>query len=425
MSIASNVKRHMADSSWIRRMFELGIALKRERGEENVFDLSLGNPVMEPPEEFHAELLRLVQARTPGAHRYMPNAGYPETRAAVAASLADETGLPYGVEHILMTVGAGGGINVAVHALCDPGDEVIVFAPYFAEYLFYAANHGASAVVVGCGPGFTPDLAELESKMTPRTKAVLLNSPNNPSGAVYDEAFVAQLADVLERRGAELGTEVYLISDEPYRRIIFDGRRYAFPQLAYRRTITVTSHSKDLALPGERIGYLAVAPECPDAGELLDAFVFCSRVLGFVNAPALMQHVVSALQGVTIDVEDYRRKRDFLYDGLTQAGYRVFKPGGRVLHVSGVAGPRRATNGGGAPAPRRARRAGPGVRAPGALPHLLLRRAARARRRDARLRGGRPRAGRGVAGLRPSARNCSELMRPVSTRGAAHRTVDL
>ena len=328
VSIASNVRRHMADSSWIRRMFELGIALKRERGEENVFDLSLGNPVMEPPEEFHAELLRLVQARTPGAHRYMPNAGYPETRAAVAASLADETGLPYGVEHILMTVGAGGGINVAVHALCDPGDEVIVFAPYFAEYLFYAANHGASAVVVGCGPGFTPDLAELESKMTPRTKAVLLNSPNNPSGAVYDEAFVAQLADVLERRGAELGTEVYLISDEPYRRIIFDGRRYAFPQLAYRRTITATSHSKDLALPGERIGYLAVAPDCPDAGELMDAFVFCSRVLGFVNAPALMQHVVSALQGVTIDVEDYRRKRDFLYDGLTRAGYRVFKPGG-------------------------------------------------------------------------------------------------
>jgi aspartate aminotransferase len=318
----------MADSSWIRRMFELGIALKRERGDENVFDLSLGNPVMEPPPEFQVELLRLVQANVPGTHRYMPNAGYPETRAAVAASIAGETGLAYGPEQILMTVGAGGGINTVIHALCEPGDEIVIFAPYFAEYLFYAPNHGAVAVTVGCGPDFTPDLAELETKLTPRTKAVLLNSPNNPSGAVYDEAFIARLAEVLERKGTELGTEIYLISDEPYRRIIFDGLVYPFPQLAYRRTITVTSHSKDLALPGERIGYVAVHPGYEDGTELMDAFVFCNRVLGFVNAPALMQHVVRALQGITVDVSDYERKRDFLYDGLTAAGYRVFKPQG-------------------------------------------------------------------------------------------------
>jgi len=328
MPIASHIKKYMADSSWIRRMFELGIAMKKERGEENVFDLSLGNPIMEPPQEFTDELRRLISELPPGSHRYMPNAGYIETRAAVASALAEETGLPYGAQHIMMTVGAGGGINAVIHALCNPDDEVIIFAPYFAEYLFYASNHGARAVVVGCDDDFTPDLADLESKITPRTKIVMVNSPNNPSGRVYDEAFLRDLAALLTRKGAELGTEIYLLSDEPYRKIIFDGRTYPFPQLAYDKTITVTSHSKDLALPGERIGYLAVHPRYAGGIELMDAFVFCNRVLGFVNAPALMQHAVRALQHVTINVDDYREKRDYLYGVLKQAGYDVFKPQG-------------------------------------------------------------------------------------------------
>ena len=328
MAIAASIKRHMADSSWIRRMFELGIALKRERGEENVFDLSLGNPVMEPPQAFVDELRRLVGSAPAGAHRYMPNAGYTETRAAVAEALGDETGLAYGPEHVMMSVGAGGGINVVIHALCEPGDEVIILVPFFAEYLFYAANHGAKAVTVGCDDAFAPDLAELESKITARTKIVMINSPNNPSGAVYGAALIEELAGLLRRKGEELGTEIYLLSDEPYRKIIFDDLAYPFPQLAYERTVTVTSHSKDLALPGERIGYVAVHPACPGADELMDAFVFCNRVLGFVNAPALMQQAVRGLQHVTIDVADYQRKRDFLYDVLTDAGYRVLKPQG-------------------------------------------------------------------------------------------------
>ena len=328
MAIAASVKQHMADSSWIRRMFEVGIELKRERGEENVFDLSLGNPVMEPPAAFFDELRRLAVAAEPGAHRYMPNAGYPETRAAVAGSLAADTGLAYETAHVMMSVGAGGGINVVIHALCDPGDEVMSVTPYFAEYLFYAANHGATAVTVGCDRGFTPDLEELEAKITPRTKLVMINSPNNPSGAVYGAAFIEALGALLRRKSDELGIEIYLLSDEPYRKIIFDGLTYPFPQLAYERTITVTSHSKDLALPGERIGYVAIHPDCPGAAELMDAFVFCLRTLGFVNAPALMQHVVRVLQDVTVDVTDYQRKRDFLYDALTDAGYRVFKPQG-------------------------------------------------------------------------------------------------
>ncbi len=328
MAIASQIKQYMADSSWIRRMFELGIAMKRERGEENVFDLSLGNPVMEPPPEFMAEMRRLLDELPAGSHRYMPNAGYVETRAAVASALAEETGLAYGAQYVLMTVGAGGGINAVLHALCEPDDEVVIFAPFFAEYLFYAVNHGARSVAVGCDADFTPDLAELEAKITPRTKVVMVNSPNNPSGRVYPETFIRDLGALLQRKGHELGTEIYLLSDEPYRKIIFDDQPYPFPQLAYDKTITVTSHSKDLALPGERIGYVAVHPEYEGAAELMDAFVFCNRVLGFVNAPAMMQHVVRALQHVTVDVSDYQRKRDYLYGVLTDAGYEVFKPEG-------------------------------------------------------------------------------------------------
>lgn len=328
MAIAARVRTHMADSSWIRRMFELGIALKRERGEDNVFDLSLGNPVMEPPPEFLEALRAYAAAPAAGAHRYMPNAGYLETRAAVADSLARDTGLPYEPRHVMMCVGAGGGINVVLHALCDPGDEVVIFAPFFAEYLFYAANHGAVPVVVGCGPGFTPDLAELGSKLTARTRVVLLNSPNNPSGAMYDAGFVAALAEVLARRSAELGTEIFLLSDEPYRKILFDGATYPFPQAVYPRTVTVTSHSKDLALAGERIGYVALSPELPGGEELMDALVFCNRTLGFVNAPALMQHIVRHLQGVTIDVGEYQAKRDLLYEGLTDIGYTLTRPQG-------------------------------------------------------------------------------------------------
>ena len=328
MAIASNVRQHMENSSWIRRMFELGIALKRERGEENVFDLSLGNPVIEPPPEFFDALRSLADTPTPGAHRYMPNAGYPETRQAVADTLAAETGLPYGAQHVLMTCGAAAALNVAIRSLCDPGDEVVVLTPYFAEYLFYPGNHSAVPVVVGCDEAFIPDLDDLERKLTPRSKVVILNSPNNPAGVIYPQSFVADLAALLRRKSDELDVDIYLISDEPYRRIIYDGLGYPFPQHEYERTITATSHAKDLALPGDRIGYLAIHPACEEAGDLMDAFAFCNRVLGFVNAPAIMQHLVRGLQHVTVDVSDYQAKRDYLCDVLTSAGYSVRKPEG-------------------------------------------------------------------------------------------------
>lgn len=318
----------MEDSSWIRRMFELGIALRAERGAENVFDLSLGNPVMEPPVEFFDELRRFAGEPAAGAHRYMPNAGYAETRGAVADALVGETGLGYGPEHVVMTVGAAGALNVVMRGLCDPGDEVVVFAPYFVEYLFYAGNHRAAPVVVGCSEDFLPDLEELEGKLSARTKMVVVNSPNNPSGRVYPSGFLEALADLLRRKGEAFGTDIFLVSDEPYRKILYDGLEYPFPQLAYGSTISVSSHAKDIALPGDRIGYIAVHPEHPEAGRLVDAFIFCNRILGFVNAPAIMQHLVRNLQRVTIDVADYQAKRDYLYGVLREAGYDVMRPEG-------------------------------------------------------------------------------------------------
>ena len=328
MAIAAEIRQAMEDSSWIRRMFELGIQLRQERGAENVFDLSLGNPIAEPPPQFFDELRRFAATDAAGAHRYMPNAGYAETRQAVADALSDETGLAYSAEGVVMTVGAAAALNVVVHSLCDRDDEVVILTPYFAEYLFYATNHGAKPVVVGCDGDFIPDLEELAAKLSARTKMVIVNSPNNPSGAMYPASFIASLAELLRAKSAEFGTEIFLVSDEPYRKILFDEHVYAFPQLAYERTITVTSHAKDLALPGDRIGYIAVHPAYDDGGLLMDALIFCNRVLGFVNAPAIMQHLVRNLQTVTIDTLDYQQKRDYLYEVLTSAGYRVRKPEG-------------------------------------------------------------------------------------------------
>ena len=328
MAVSQKVKRFAEEGGWIRRMFEVGIAMKRQYGEEKVFDLSLGNPVVEPPPQFHQELRRLAENPIKGMHRYMPNAGYSETREAVAAGLRAETGIPFRMKEIVMTCGAAGGLNVVLKAILDPGDEVVLFAPYFGEYVYYTDNHGGVAVISPTDEQFQPDLAALERLVTARTKAVLINSPNNPSGAVYTTQRLKELGDLLRQKWTEYGTEIFLISDEPYRRIIYDGLTcpQVFPH--YEATIVVTSHAKDLALPGERIGYIAVNPAYEDKQELVDGLIFCNRVLGFVNAPAFMQHAVRALQGISVDVGDYQRKRDFLYSQLTEMGYSVFKPQG-------------------------------------------------------------------------------------------------
>jgi len=328
MSISEKVRQGMSAGSWIRRMFEEGAALKQRYGEENVFDLSLGNPVMEPPAGFFRELEKLAAKRTPGSHRYMPNAGYPETRAAVAEQLSRETGLDLGMQDIIMTCGAAGALNVALKTLLNQGEEVILFAPYFVEYLSYIDNHNGVANILPTDGQFLPRMDALESGINARTRAVIINSPNNPTGVVYDEGLLRQMGEIIRQKEAEYGTEIYLLSDEPYRKIIYDGIRYPSPLNHHPRSIIVTSHSKDLALPGERIGYLAVNPACSQHEEVVNGCIFCNRTLGFVNAPALMQNIVRHLQSVTVSVNEYRQKRDFLYSQLTGLGYEVVRPQG-------------------------------------------------------------------------------------------------
>jgi aspartate aminotransferase len=318
----------MERGSWIRRMFEEGIAMKQRYGNENVFDLSLGNPVMEPPAEFTRELRRLVENPRPGMHGYMENAGYRETRAAVAAQLAQETGLKLSMKDIIMTCGAAGAINVAFKTILNRGDEVILFIPWFVDYQNYVENHDGVVKLIPTDEQFLPRLDALEAAISPRTKAVLVNSPNNPTGVVYGEECLRQMGELLRQKEARYGTQIFLISDDPYRRIIFDGLRYSSPFNYYINSIIATAYSKELSIPGERIGYIALHPDIKNHDELMQGFTFSNRTLGFINAPALMQNVVRNLQQVTIPVAEYQRQRDFMYGHLVRMGYSVVKPQG-------------------------------------------------------------------------------------------------
>ena len=328
MVISHKISEAMQRGSWIRRMFEEGIALKQQYGEDNVFDLTLGNPVAEPPTAFKEELKKWADAPVPGMHRYMPNAGYPETRAAVAQALSEETGLALSAEHVLMTVGAAGGLNVVLKTILNPGDEVIVWAPYFVEYLFYINNQGGFSSIAETDDSFLPTLSAFEEALSPRTRAVIINSPNNPTGVLYPSGLLAEMGKLLAKQEAKFGSQIYLVSDEPYRKLIYDGLIYPFIFNYYPRSIVVSSHSKDLAIPGERIGYVAISPQIENGEEVMDGLVFCNRTLGFVNAPAMMQHVVTSLQKATVDVADYQRKRDYLHGALTDMGYSVVLPQG-------------------------------------------------------------------------------------------------
>ena len=328
MAISEKVSGFMEKSSWIRKMFEEGISLKKQFGEENVFDLSLGNPVIEPPDEVQAALVQAAKDISPGLHRYMPNAGLQDVREAVAKTLSNECKVSISANDLVMVCGAAGGLNITLKTLLDNEDEVLIFAPYFVEYLFYADNHGGKAVAVKTHDDFTLDMDALKDALNEKTKAVIVNSPNNPTGVVYSREELKQLAEILKVHYEETGKTVYLISDDPYQKITFDGVEAVNILELYENSIYITSHSKDIALPGERIGFVAVHPKCDDACSLMAGLIFSNRVLGFVNAPALIQRVVKSVQGVTVDVEQYKKKRDFLYGELTRIGYQVVKPQG-------------------------------------------------------------------------------------------------
>jgi aspartate aminotransferase len=328
MFMSEKVRNGMSVGSWIRKMFDEGNLMKKRYGVDKVFDLTLGNPIVEPPAEFASALKKLAENPLPGMHRYMENAGYFDTRAAVSSHLSKETSLKLTADDIVMTCGAAGAINVIMKTILNAGEEVIVFAPYFVEYLNYIDNHGGVPKIVPTDEQFLPQMDMLEKAIGKNTRAVMINSPNNPTGVVYLEKQMKQIGEILRKKETQYNSEIYLISDEPYRKLIYDELKYPSPLLFHRRAIIATSHSKDLAVPGERIGYIALHPECPQKNELMDGFIYCNRTLGFINAPALMQNIVRYLQDVTVSIADYQKKRDFLYQNLGEMGYSLVKPQG-------------------------------------------------------------------------------------------------
>jgi aspartate aminotransferase len=321
MSISRAIAEQMEGTSWIRRMFEIGVRLRQERGPENVFDYTLGNPDVEPPAAVTEALRRVAAEERPLSHGYMPNAGFPDVRAAIARGLAERSGTSVTGEDVIMTVGAAGAINTVLKSILDSGDEAIVLKPYFPEYRFYIENHGGRVVEVDTGERFQPDVARIAAAMGPRTKAILLNSPNNPTGAVYPAETLRELNSIVRE-------PAILISDEPYRTLTYDGVETPETLALIERAVVAFSWSKAMAIAGERIGYLAISPRLAEAAALRDACTFANRILGYVNAPAIWQRVVAQAPDAMVDVRQYQAKRDLLSDALNGMGYDAPRPQG-------------------------------------------------------------------------------------------------
>ncbi len=328
MTISKKISNIIAGSSFIRKMFEEGAELKAKYGAENVYDFSLGNPNLPPPEKFNEALLDAVTSCALGDHCYMPNTGFPMVCGSVAEYLAEEQQAPVTNKDLLMTCGASGALNVALKAILDPGDEVLTPIPCFVEYKFYADNHGGVLKTVSTTADFHLDMNAIGSAISEKTKAFLINSPNNPTGQVYPEDSLKKLGELLERKSKEFSRTIYLISDEPYRKIVYDDIKVPSIFAVYKESIIGTSYSKDISIPGERIGFVAVNPSATYKAELLGAMAVANRILGFVNAPALMQRVVACIQGMSVDVGEYKRKRDMLCEALGSFGYEFITPPG-------------------------------------------------------------------------------------------------
>ena len=328
MPASQRIVASIEKSSWIRKMFEEGAARKARYGQENVFDFSLGNPNLEPPPKFKEILRKLAADPSPGQHGYMPNAGFVETRTAVANYLNQFNRPTFTADEIVMTVGAGGALNVVLKTLLNPGEEVIIPKPYFVEYNFYLENHQGVPRIVATKPDFSLDFDAIASAITQKTRAVLIDSPNNPTGKVYGEAELVELGRMLSHYSGRYGQPIYLISDEPYRKIVYDGLTVPSIFDVYSDSFVVTSFSKDLSLAGERIGYAAAHPHISDKEMILGGMVLCNRILGYVSAPGLMQRAVSQLLEESVDVSIYQKRRDLLCDGLSSLGYEFVKPQG-------------------------------------------------------------------------------------------------
>jgi len=329
--VSEKMKAMVENGSQIRAWFEEGNRLAGIYGKENVYDFSLGNPNVPAPKEVNEAIREVLDEENPtDLHGYTKsNAGYMEVREAVAASLNKRFGTDFGGRNIVMTVGAAMAMNVMMKVLLNPGDEVIVFAPYFGEYRSYTANFDGVLVEVPADTStFRPRMAEFEKRITPKTKIVIINSPNNPSGAVYSETTIKEIAAVMEKSQQEYGTQICLLSDEPYRELVYDGAEVPYLTKYYDNAVVAYSFSKSLSLPGERIGYLVIPDEMQDSEAVIGAAVIANRIMGVVNAPTLLQKMVVKCLDLKTDISFYEKNRNALYKGLTDLGFECMKPEG-------------------------------------------------------------------------------------------------
>lgn len=328
--ISNKMVNLVKNSSVIRAMFEEGKIMADKYGAENVYDFSLGNPSVEPPIEVKQAIIDVVNTENSmGVHGYMNNAGYEDVREAIAESLNKRFETDFHQENIMMTVGAAGGLNVTLKTLLNPGDEVIVFAPFFGEYRNYVSNYDGELVVISPNTkDFQPNLVEFAQKISEKTKAVIINTPNNPTGVVYSEKTIMAIAEIMYKAQDKFDTSIYLISDEPYRELAYDGVSVPYLTKYYENTIVGYSYSKSLSLPGERIGYLVLPSELDDYEDIAGAANVATRILGYVNAPSLIQRVIKRTLDAKADVAIYDKNRERLYTELTSYGYEMVKPQG-------------------------------------------------------------------------------------------------
>ena len=328
MIVSKGIKKLIdQQEGWTRRMFEEAIEMKRKFGVENVYDFSLGNPHVEPPAALKEKLVELLLDPTPGMHRYMPNNGFEEVRGQIAAYLSDKYRLSFTSQHVFMSVGCAGGLNTVLKSMLNRGDQVIVPTPFFWEFKNYIENYGGIMRLVETKDDFQLDVEKIERAITDKTRAILINSPNNPTGVVYNEKSIESLARLLKAMRKK-GREIYIVSDEAYRKIVYSDARLPDLFNLYDLVISVTSHSKDLGLPGERIGYIAISPQIPEYEVLVSGLMIANRSLGYVNAPALFQRAVGAFQTSSVSIAEYEEKRDLLYETLIEAGFECVKPTG-------------------------------------------------------------------------------------------------
>lgn len=326
---SKKILKNLENSSWIRIMYEEGNKIKKIYGADKVYDFSLGNPMDEPPVEVQESLKKHILNGEAGLHRYMSNAGYPDVCEKIAKSLQEESGVSLTGENIVMTVGAAGGLNVVFKSILNDGEEVIIFSPYFWEYNSYVENNGGKIVFVSADTStFEPNLKEFDSVITANTKAIIINSPNNPTGVVYSDECLKSMAKVIEAKEKEYGNTIFVVTDEPYSKIVYDIDKLPSILGIFKNAIMVNSFSKSLGLAGERIGYIAASSKVEEVETLIKALIYCNRTLGFVNAPALFQKVIADSLDANVDVESYREKRDCLYDNLIRIGFECVKPQG-------------------------------------------------------------------------------------------------